>query len=345
MSALAQVSRTKALAAAASLLVLALAVDTAMGPSDGTGSPAASPTHGAAVGSGVPVVLAGAPRDLDAAALQARYAPIKRAQPFRVRSFEPVRPPRHESGAPVTGYVPPPRPLVHHVDPEKVELRLTGFVGAGETRLAILEVPDGSGKGVLVKEGATLPGAVEIAAVGTDSIAVVDSGTRKVVPLGEPVTLPLVVQASLELLAPINRDAVPTSSGGGSAPALSTEDREAVLRRLRERRRRTLSGDEEKAPEAPAPTTEASPPRSGVDTHAPPAPPAATRRGPGAPTTTEPPPGETPPVTVGPPPPPPEPPPVEAPPAPEMTPPEVVPVPVPDTPDDTESPPAPQEGE
>lgn len=245
------VTRTKALAAAAavSLLVLAIA---------NTGGPDAAPTSGGADGAVVrtaAVVLAGAPRDLDAAGLKKRYAPIGAAEPFKSRSFEP---PARPDVAPVVSRINGPVPVARKVDPLKLELRFTGLLGQGAARAAILEETSGSGRGVVAQPGLKL-GPIEIAVVGSASISIVDSGTRKDVELGDAILFPIAVSSSMQALKPPNPDgtvAVRTGSSndGTVAPApISAEERNATLERLRERRRRDLKPQPEPLPQEPPP--------------------------------------------------------------------------------------------
>lgn len=233
-------TRTKALAAGAAGLLLILAI-VGTGPPDGA---ATSPggAGGAAVVRSAVDVLAGAPRDLDAAGLRARYAAIGAAEPFKPRSFEP---PARASAAPVTTRVNGPVPVARKLDPLQLELRFTGLLGQGDARAAVLEETSGSGRGVLAIAGLKL-GPIEIAVIGSSSISIVDSGTRKDVELGDAILFPIAVASSVTALTPLNPDGVvPTRTGASNdgtvnAAPISPEERQATLERLRERRRRTL---------------------------------------------------------------------------------------------------------
>jgi hypothetical protein len=243
------VTRTKALAAGAAGLLLVLAIVGTGAPE--TASTPSGPGGGAAPPRSATVVLAGAPRDLDAAGLKQRYAAINSAEPFKARSFEP---PARASVAPVTTRENGPVPVARKVDPLKLELRFTGLLGQGAARAAILEETDGSGRGVVALPGLKL-GPVEIAVVGSASISIVDSGTRKDVDLGEAIVFPIAVRSSVTALKPPNPDGtVPVRAGasndGTVAPApISAEERNATLERLRERRRRDLKPQPQPEPE------------------------------------------------------------------------------------------------
>lgn len=252
-------TRTKALAAGAAGLLLVLAIVGTGAPE--TASTPSGPGGGAAPPRSATVVLAGAPRDLDAAGLKQRYAGITSAEPFKARSFDP---PARASVAPVTTRENGPVPVARKVDPLKLELRFTGLLGQGAARAAILEETDGSGRGVLALPGLKL-GPVEIAVVGSASISIVDSGTRKDVDLGEAIVFPIAVRSSVTALKPPNPDGTVTVRTGGAsndgtvAPApISAEERNATLERLRARRRRDLQP--QPAPEpAPQPQEEPQP--------------------------------------------------------------------------------------
>lgn len=238
--------RTKALAAAAACSVLYLVVTTIQEPGASTSSRGggdAAPTTSALV------VLAGAPRDLDRKGLAERYRPIRSADPFKPRSFDPPPPPRREPRRPERPALGERQTVSAPRDPEKVDLRLTGFLGQGEARRAVLEETSGNGRGLMVTAGLSL-GPVSVASVGTDSITFTftDGDQQKAVELGSSIELPKAVSDKLESLKATSSDvaAVTTgsssSSGGDAAPAVSTEDRQAILERLRERRRRSISG-------------------------------------------------------------------------------------------------------
>lgn len=235
--------RTKILGALAAAAVLYAVVSSVQEPGRSTSS---SGRADAAPATSAVVVLAGAPRDLDRQGLAERYRPIRTADPFKPRSFEPPRPPRTP---------PPPRPTepspgerrpLSRRDPENVDLRLTGLLGHGEARLAVLE--DGSGKGLFAIAGASL-GPVSVAAVGTDSVtfSFEEGGRTRSVELGDMIQLPKAVESKLEPLKATGGDVAAVSTGaaaasGSAAPAMSDEDRQAVLERLRERRRRQVQG-------------------------------------------------------------------------------------------------------
>lgn len=254
-----QALRTKALGAAAGTLVLVLAVSSVMAPATPVAAPAAS-GEVAAGGSAV-VVLAGAPRDLDRKGLDARYAPIRSAKPFQARSFVPQPPAR--PAAPAVKQLGEVQPVSKPRDPDKLELRFSGTLGLGEQRQAILEEITGSGRGLLAKAGTSL-GAVQVAAVGTETITVVDGAQRKDVALGDGYAFPIALASKVELLKPVTTSAdAPVSAGtsaraGGAAP-LSDDERKATLERLRARRRGQLPGRQE-PPTTPPPATEAAPP-------------------------------------------------------------------------------------
>ncbi|MCO5170307.1 MAG: hypothetical protein M9894_28560 [Planctomycetes bacterium] len=241
--------RTKALAAVAAGAVLLLAVKQAT-------TPAAPGGGGAAAGESAPVgsvtlVLAGAPRDLPEAELKRRYAAIRAAKPFQPRSFAAVAPVA-TGGAPARGPGRTRPTLSEAPPPDRLELRFTGLLGQGDERTAILEEPTGAGRGILARQGAVV-GPIEIAVVGTDSITVVEGESRKDVPLGDAVRLPIVVSARLEALKPPPPDGLARPASGSSssgtvgtpAPAVSSEERQAILERLRERRRQQVQGGDE----------------------------------------------------------------------------------------------------
>lgn len=239
--------RTKALAAVAACSVLYLAVSMVQEP--GTSSTSRAGADAAPTGSAV-VVLAGAPRDLDRKGLTERYRAIRSAEPFKPRSFDPPPPPRRaaERRTPELGER---QPVSRPRDPEKVDLRLTGLLGHGEARRAVLEETSGSGKGLVATAGLSL-GPVSIAAVGTDSITFtfVEGEQKKDLELGGSIELPIAVQSKLETLKVTSSDVAAVTTGGNAgstggssaAPAVSAEDRQAVLERLRERRRRSIQG-------------------------------------------------------------------------------------------------------
>lgn len=239
--------RTKALAAVAAGAVLYLAITTVQEPtgsSPPTGAADAAPTASAVV------VLAGAPRDLDRAGLRERYEAIGAAKPFVSRSFDP---PRRERSTPVERPSRPAlgerQPVSRPKDPEKVDLRFTGLLGAGEARRAVLEEASGTGLGLVAGAGLSL-GPVSVSAVGTESITLLEGDERKDLALGSSIELPIAVKTSLQALKATTGDvaAVTTGAGGSAssgdsaAPAVSAEERQAVLERLRERRRRSISG-------------------------------------------------------------------------------------------------------
>lgn len=242
--------RTKALAAVAAGAVLLLAVKQATTP-DAPGGAAGGAGQSAPVGS-VTLLLAGAPRDLEQAELKKRYAPIGAVKPFQPRSFATVAP-VSTGGAPAGGRRGGVRPtLASPTPPDRLELRFTGLLGQGDERVAVLEEFTGAGRGILARQGAIV-GPIEIAVIGTDSITVVEGEDRKKVDLGDNVFVPSVVNARLEALKPpvpegLARPAAGSSSSGTvgtPAPAVSSEDRQAILERLRERRRQQVQGGDE----------------------------------------------------------------------------------------------------
>jgi hypothetical protein len=243
--------RTKLLGAVAAGAVLYAVVDAVQAPGASTISTA--PGDVAATGSAV-VVLAGAPRDLDRKALAERYRPIRSAQPFKPRSFDPPPPPRRSAPDRREPALGEKRQLAAPPPPDKIDVRLTGFLGRGEARRAVLEETNSSGKGLVVTAGLSL-GPVSVAAVGTDSITFTftgeDDAQKKDLALGSSIELPKAVSSKLETLKVTSGDVAAVTTTGGSSAAsggdtssapVSAEDRQAVLERLRERRRRSIQG-------------------------------------------------------------------------------------------------------
>lgn len=316
-------SRTQVLGLVAGGMVVVLVL-AQLGPAVAVPTAAPSGSTAAAVDSS-PAALPGAPLEIGAAALRTRYEPIAKAGPFRVRSFRPAPPPRPEAPRPRDErprerYSPPP-------DPKVLELRLTGFMGEGDRRVAILEEPMGQGRGILAKKGDAL-GAAQVADITTDSLVIVHGEKRTTITFADPtVSLPLeaaprvaafMPESQLNMAGGVagNSSLTTTGSSGGGGVVLADDEKRAVLERLKARR----AGANAAATGAPAPPA---PPGAGAPPPAPPAgatPPAS----PPSPTTsvapplTEAPPG--PPAGVDGPPAPPEgwtpPPPPESPPEP-----------------------------
>jgi hypothetical protein len=227
--------RQQALAIVAGLLVGGFLLDQLLGS-----KPSADPAQSdapdvAAVGTPAP---AGAPRDLDAGALESRYAAVVDEEPFRTRSFRPRPTPRARPSARPTRRREDPPP------PAKLELRLTGLLGQGEGRVGVLE-QRGSGKGILAHPGLEL-GELSVAAVHTASITIVEGESRRDLPLGEELILPQEFERQLVALKTTTTESSRHRAGrspGGTQPAVevSAEDRQKILERLRNRRRSSMT--------------------------------------------------------------------------------------------------------
>lgn len=247
--------RTLALAGVAGLLILVLVLSQLGGQAAAAKKAAEASTAAAVDTRSAPPV--GAPRGLATADLKVRYEPITKKAPFQVRSFRPAPPPSRDPGPrrepDRPRYSPPP-------DPKSVEVRLTGFTGQGDARIAILEEIAGA-RALFVKKGDKL-GAAEVAAVGTDSIVVTLNGAEATVPLGEQHKLPLEASAKLERLGPdmAAANVAAGAGGGGGAPAVqvSEDDKKSILERLRAKRAAQLNPGA--APPAGAPPAGAPPP-------------------------------------------------------------------------------------
>lgn len=239
-------SRTQVLGLVAGAMVLVLVV-AQLGPAVVVPTSAPSGSTAAAVDS-IPPALPGAPLEIGAAALRTRYEPIAKAGPFRVRSFRPAPPPRNDR--------PPERPREERPrekysappDPKVLELRLTGFLGEGEARVAILEEPMGQGRGILAKKGDAL-GAAQVAEVGTDSLVIVVGDARTTIGFGDPtVKLPLeatprvaafMPESQLNMAGGIAGNGSLTTtgpSGSSGGVVLQDDEKKAVLERLKARR-------------------------------------------------------------------------------------------------------------
>ncbi len=295
-------SRTQVLGLVAGAMVLVLVV-AQLGPA--VVVPASAPTGStvAAVDSSPPAP-AGAPLEIGAAALRTRYEPIARAGPFRVRSFRPAPPPRPREERPREErprerYSPPP-------DPKVLELRLTGFMGDGDRRVAILEEPMGQGRGILAKKGDAL-GAAQVAEVSTDSLVIVVGDKRTTITFAEPtVSLPLeatprvaafMPESQLNMAGGVagNSSLTTTGSSSGGGVVLQDDEKRAVLERLKARRAGANAAATGTPPAPPAGAPPPAPPPGAPPAGAAPATPPPTT------TTVAPPLTEAPPGPPGPP--------------------------------------------
>jgi hypothetical protein len=227
--------RQQALAIVAGLLVGGFLLNQLFGSKPSADPAQTDAADVASVGTPAP---AGAPRDLDGKALEARYAAVVDQEPFRSRSFRPRATPRARPSARPTRRRESPPP------PSKLELRLTGLLGQGEGRVGVLE-QRGSGKGILAHPGLVL-GEVSVASVETSSITLVEGSARRRLDLGDEVVLPKELERQLVALKTTTTESSRSRAGrspGGTQPAVevSTEDRQKILERLRNRRRSSMT--------------------------------------------------------------------------------------------------------
>jgi hypothetical protein len=229
--------RNAILGLVAALGVCAVAVDQLViqpgkGPA-AKGSPAASPPQ-----EPVPV---GAPAGADLSSLKKRYRPIRLKRPFRKRDFK-DRPKRKK-----------PKPVERSEDPtpsapSMAVLRLTAFLGDGESRVGILE-QRGTGNAVFAKSGKTV-GPVTVASVGSVSITVVEAKKSRDINLGDSLEVPLLAVPSLvEPLQPSGSTRSGSSKATPGLPQISEKKKMTILERLKARRRASLERSKKKAAE------------------------------------------------------------------------------------------------
>lgn len=278
-------SRTQVLGLVAGAMVVVLVV-AQLGPA--VAVPASTPTGStAAAVDSSPPAPAGAPLEIGAAALRTRYEPIAKAGPFRVRSFRPAPPPRPDRPPERRVEEPQRERYYKPPDPKVLELRLTGFMGEGEARVAILEEGMGQGRGILAKKGDAIATA-QVAEVMTDSLVIVLGGERSTVSFADPtVKLPLeaaqrvaafMPESQLNMAGGIAGNGSLTTTGStgssGGGVVLQDDEKKAVLERLKARRaaaNAAATGAPPPAPPAPEtpgaptppPTTTTTPPAGG----------------------------------------------------------------------------------
>ncbi len=165
----------------------------------------------------------------DLTALRQRYQVILRARPFITNTFLPQKKPKTSKRR---------KQKEQRRDPPKptqLRLRLTGFLGQGALRAAVLE-EGGSGRGLLARQGDQL-GPHAVARVQSASLVFLDDEEERELSLGDPLELPLELSESLQRFHEASSSPkTPVASQRGSPP-ISEDKKNSILERLRKRRK------------------------------------------------------------------------------------------------------------
>jgi len=197
----------------------------------------------------VEVAPLGAPTGADLAALRKRYRSVLKARPFRARSFDPPK-----KGAPPSEDPEPEEGETAEPTPGTVTLWLTGVVGSGAARRAILE-HRATGKGLFASAGLKVGGRKILR---VDALAVVLGPPPKgekpkakpkelTLKLGESLELPLSASDQLRELTPSEAGKVVVKSSYKPKVELTETKRLTILERLKARRKAALKRAREAA--------------------------------------------------------------------------------------------------
>lgn len=196
----------------------------------------------------------GAPVGVGSEALLERYKVILEARPFVRRSFRPKPKRAPVVRRPARKPERDPQP-VKPSGPPPISVRLTGLIGDGTDRSAVLENYT-TGEGLFLKQGTSL-GPYSVVRVEAATLVVKDGSGERTLALGDALTLPASAKSHFKKLGPKRPDpgTVPErgrrrSRSGYKPPIkLSAGRRKSILERLKARRRAALAKKNKKKKE------------------------------------------------------------------------------------------------